>query len=164
MPHSNPKGSVVATAPIEAGAETVDLGALSDLAGYHLRRASGAVAADFARVLAGTGVRQVLFGILSVVGANPGINQGSVGRHLGIQRANMVALINELVDAGSVERRVSSEDRRAFALTLSDAGQVLFDECLARIHVHERAMLAGLTEAERKQLILLLQKIEAQER
>lgn len=156
----------MATAPTEApaeSAENIDLGALSDLAGYHLRRASGVFAASFARALAGTGMRQALFGIISVVGANPGINQGSVGRYLGIQRANMVALINELVDSGAVERRVSAEDRRAFALTLSAAGRAVLEGCLTRIHAHEGEMLTDLTAAERKQLIALLQKIEARE-
>lgn len=140
-----------------------DLGVLGDLAGYHLRRASGAFAADFARALGGTGMRQVLFGILSVVYANPGINQGTVGRNLGIQRANMVALINELVDGGLVERRVSDEDRRAFALTLSSAGATTLADCLARIRAHEEEMLADLTAAERTRLIVLLGKIEARE-
>jgi DNA-binding MarR family transcriptional regulator len=153
----------LATARVE-DSETIDLGPLSDLAGYHLRRASGAFVVDFNRALAGTGMRQALFGILAVVGANPGINQGLVGRQLGIQRANMVALINELVDAGTVERRVAPEDRRAFALSLSTAGQALFEQSLVRIHAHEREMLADLTVAEQVQLIALLQKIEARER
>ncbi|CAN5407574.1 MarR family winged helix-turn-helix transcriptional regulator [soil metagenome] len=141
-----------------------DLGALGDLAGYHLRRASGAFAADFARALTGTGMRQVLFGIMSVVAANPGINQGAVGRSLGIQRANMVALINELVDRGFVERLVSKEDRRAFALTLSKAGKAMLAESLIRIRKHEEEMLSDLTADDRETLIALLTRVEAKER
>jgi DNA-binding MarR family transcriptional regulator len=108
----------LATVPNDPSFEAANLGDLPVLVGYHLRRASSAFSADFARAVAGTGMRQVLFGILTVVGANPGINQGMVARILGIQRANMVSLINELVDSGAVDRRVSPEDRRAFALTL----------------------------------------------
>lgn len=144
--------------------DIASLGVLGDLAGYHLRRASGAFAADFARALAGTGVRQVLFGILSVVSANPGINQGAVGRSLGVQRANMVSLINELVDQGLLLRRVSDEDRRAFALTMAPAGDTMLAECLARIRVHEEDMLSELSAAERATLIALLTKVEAKER
>ena len=55
------------------------IGVLQDLAGYHLRRAANAFAADFAQALEGTGVRQVLFGILVVVAANPGINREPPG-------------------------------------------------------------------------------------
>ena len=58
----------------------MDLGKLDDLVGYHLRRASSAFAVDFSRALDGTGMRQVLFAVLSVVIANPGVKQGEVGR------------------------------------------------------------------------------------
>ena len=143
--------------------ETISLGVLGGLAGYHLRRASSAIAADFNRALADTGMRQVLFGILSVIAANPGINQGAVGRVLGIQRANMVALINELVDAGSVDRRTATNDRRAFALELTRSGMATMRECQRRIVVHEEQMLRDLTQADRSTLIALLRRIEARE-
>ncbi|RZF61120.1 MarR family transcriptional regulator [Sphingomonas populi] len=142
----------------------VELGVLTDLAGYHLRRASAAFAADFARVLEGTGMRQVLFGVLSVVAANPDINQGMVGRSLGIQRANMVALINELVELNLVEREVAKDDRRAFALRLSPIGQDILAECIQRIRAHEEEMLSDLAHDERGRLIRLLMRIEAKER
>jgi DNA-binding MarR family transcriptional regulator len=154
----------MAILPQELPEGGIDLGVLTKLAGYHLRRASGAFAADFARALDGTGMRQVLFGILSVVAANPGINQGAVGRSLGIQRANMVSLINELVDQKLVDRRVSKEDRRAFALLLSPLGQTRLEECMQRIRAHEEEMLADLNAADRSRLILLLTRIEARER
>ncbi|MEO9133236.1 MAG: MarR family transcriptional regulator [Sphingomonas sp.] len=144
--------------------EEAPLGVLEQLAGYHLRRASGAFGADFARAVEGTGMRQVLFGILSVVGANPGINQGAAGRSLGIQRANMVTLINQLADVGLLDRQTAADDRRALALSLTAAGETMLEECLARIEVHEEHMLAGLTAAERRTLIGLLTKIEGRKR
>ncbi|WP_254606467.1 MarR family winged helix-turn-helix transcriptional regulator [Sphingomonas bacterium] len=154
--------SIMASLPEQPGSdEAVTLGVLGDLTGYHLRRASGAVAADFRRALDGTGMRQVLFGILSVVADNPGINQGAVGRVLGIQRANMVALINELVDAGSIDRRAAANDRRAFSLALTPAGVSAMRECAHRIAAHEEAMLADLSAAERRVLIEMLGRIEA---
>ncbi|MEG3168050.1 MarR family transcriptional regulator [Sphingomonas sp. LB3N6] len=150
--------------PQDGAEEAVELGVLSGLAGYHLRRASGAFAADFLRALDGTGMRQVLFGILSVIAANPDINQGAVGRSLGIKRANMVALINELVDQELIERRVSAGDRRAFALRLSEAGVAKLAECIDRIGAHEEEMLSDLNLVDRTRLIALLTRIEAQDR
>ncbi|MDF7776343.1 MarR family transcriptional regulator [Sphingomonas sp. AOB5] len=147
-----------------ASGEAVTLGPLSTLVGYHLRRASNAFGADFARALTGTGMRQVLLAILSVVASNPRANQGSVGRVLGIQRANMVALINDLVERGLIDRQVAKGDRRAFALTITAEGRKLLDECLSRIAAHEAEMLSDLSEAERDTLIDLLGRIEAKER
>lgn len=154
----------VKQAAAQSGGDAVTLGALDSLVGYHLRRASGAFGADFSRALAGTGMRQVLLGILLIVANNPGANQGSVGRALGIQRANMVALINDLVDRGLIDRKTAEGDRRAFALTITAKGRKLLDECLARIAEHEAEMLSDLTAAERETLIDLLGRIEAKER
>jgi DNA-binding MarR family transcriptional regulator len=141
--------------------KSLDIGTLAPLVGYHLRRASGAFALDFHEAVAGTGMRQVLFGILSIVAANPGVNQGAVGTSLGIKRANMVSLINELVDKGLIERVVAPEDRRAFSLTLTDAGNAMLKDCVARIQNHEAKMLAGLSVDERATLLKLLGRIEA---
>jgi DNA-binding MarR family transcriptional regulator len=145
---------------IEAG---ISLGTLEALVGYHLRRASNVFGTDFSTAMAGTGLRQVLFGILSVVAANPGINQGTAGRVLGIQRANMVSLINELVDAGLVDRQTAKEDRRAFALTITPDGDRALAEGLKRIRQHEGRVLSDLSADERRLLIDLLQRIEAKE-
>jgi DNA-binding MarR family transcriptional regulator len=153
----------VATAPVQDENQT-ELGVLSELVGYHMRRASSVFANDFARAVAGTGMRQVLFGILSIIEANPGINQGNVGRALGIQRANMVSLVNELVDRGLVLRETAPEDRRAFALTLAPSGEVMVATCLARIHKHEAELLSELTKDEGETLVALLGRIEAHER
>lgn len=144
--------------------DEVAIGNLDGLVGYHLRRASAVVGNDFSRALDGTGIRQVLFGILSIVNANPGINQGAVGRALGIQRANMVSLINELVDRDLLDRKTAAEDRRAFSLTLSSGGAAMFDDCVKRIRAHEDSLLSDLSTAERTALIDLLSRIEAKER
>jgi len=135
-------------------------GALDTLVGYHLRRVYGIFGSDFAEAMEGTGLRQVLFGILSVVAANPGMRQGAAGEMLGIQRANMVALINELVAADLIDRQVAEDDRRAFALTVTPAGKVAMAEALRRIRAHEDRLLADLSHDERCTLIGLLERIE----
>ena len=57
----------------ESGEDSAQItgGPLEDLIGYHLRRASSVFGSDFAQAMEGTGLRQVLFGILSV---NPAAN------------------------------------------------------------------------------------------
>lgn len=136
-------------------------GVLGNLIGYHLRRAYNVVSADFAQVLGGTGIRPVLFSILSIVHDYPKINQGLVGKQLGIQRPNMVSLINELLERGLLTREVSSEDRRAYELSLSEAGHAMYRRCAATIREHEDTLLADFSEEERALLISLLVRIEA---
>ena len=139
--------------------KSLPVGKLSPLLGYHLRRASGAFALDFQDAMSGTGIRQVLLGILAVVEANPGVNQGAVGGALGIKRANMVSLINELVDRDLVARVVADGDRRAFSLTLTQAGHAMLEDCAARIERHEAEMLDQFTLEERQMLLQLLARV-----
>lgn len=156
------KGKVtLATASPSVQPDVIDIGHLDGLVGYHVRRAFAVIGNDFARALAETGIRQVLFGILSIVGANPGINQGAVGRALGIQRANMVSLINELVDRGLIDRITAEDDRRAFALTLTADGEAIAADCLRRIREHENGLLIDFSPDERETLISLIRRIEA---
>lgn len=137
---------------MDEGVRHREIGVLAPLIGYHLRRAHGAFVVDFAEALDGTGMRQILVGILAVISHQPGINQGAAGRILDIKRANMVSLINELVVARLVYRMVDSQDRRAFSLNLTEAGDAMLKDCLERISLHERRMLEGFTDEE---LVLL---------
>lgn len=139
------------------------LGVLDSLVGYHLRRASSVFGSDFSRAVGGDGLRQVPFAILSVIAANPGIRQGAAGEALGIKRANMVVLINELFEAGHVDRRPAEDDRRAIALELTPQGRATLDSATARLVAHEDALLTDFTEKERKTLIGLIRRIEARE-
>lgn len=140
--------------------DEIEVGALASLVGYHLRRASSAFLADFGAAMDGTGLRQVTFAVLSVVAENPGTNQGAVGRVLSIQRPNMVALIDELVDKGLIDRAVDRSDRRAFSLTLTPAGLEVLANARTRIAMHERRMLAEFSAEEQRKLAELLARIE----
>lgn len=137
-----------------------DIGVLAPLVGYHLRRGYGAFVSDYSEALAGTGMRQVLVGILAVVSNRPGINQGAAGRILGIKRANMVSLINELVSARLLYRVVDAHDRRAFSLTLTDAGQEMLRMSMERIRTAEDVLLSDFSSDQVDQLRQLLEKIE----
>jgi DNA-binding MarR family transcriptional regulator len=136
-----------------------DLGALDELVGYHLRRASATLRSDYARTVEAAGLRQVLFGVLSVISANPGINQGAVGRVLGIQRPNMVALVTELTERGLVTRKADPRDGRAFVLEVTRQGSHALATTLARIREHEERLLESIGLGDREELIQLLRRL-----
>lgn len=131
---------------------------IEEFVGYQLKRAFAVFSAEFSAAVAGTDMRQVLVGILATVAAEPGINQGAVGRRLGIQRANMVVLINELIERGLIDRQ-AGDDRRSFALHLTGAGADMLAECLARIRLGEERRLALLSDAEKAQLLSILKRL-----
>jgi DNA-binding MarR family transcriptional regulator len=139
--------------------EELNPSVLERIAGYHLRRAYGAISTGFNRTFAGTGLRQVLFGITAIIAANPGINQGKVAQVLSIKRANMVALINELLDMGIIERRIVPTDRRSFSLHLTDQGTAEFARWAQQIDEHEKELFARFNPGERAILIELLGRL-----
>ncbi len=132
------------------------LGPLDTLIGYHLRRASLVFYPDYRKT---KGVRQGLVGILSIVAANPGINQISVGKLLLIDAGNLVELIDDLVSKGLLERSVDPMDRRSRSLTITAAGAAQLKEILERIKKMEKNMLGKLTTRERETLLDLLKRI-----
>src|SRR3972149_10268666 len=71
-------------------------GLLSELIGYHLRRAQAVVFDDFMRSMADSRITPGQFGVLTMIQANPGISQSALARALGIERSTMVAVIDEL--------------------------------------------------------------------
>lgn len=111
--------------------------------------------------LAPLALRPALVAMLSVIRANPGIIQMGLGTELGIQRANLVPLINELTGRNLIVRRADPRDRRALTLHLTDEGEALLDQAAALIGAHEERMLAKLSAAERNKLLELLEKIAA---
>jgi DNA-binding MarR family transcriptional regulator len=98
-----------------------------------------------------------------VIDANPGISQGLAGKALGIQRANMVALINDLVEREFVERQASLSDRRSFELSITSKGKEMLCLCLERVARHEARMLEGFSARDREALSDLLLRIAARE-
>lgn len=119
--------------------------ALESRLGYQLRRASAVMMADLARELSDLELRPAEVTTLLVVAQNPDCSQTEVGQVLGIKRANMVPIISRLMDRGLVAR--TRIDGRSHALHLTDAGQRLSDEAVARIDSHE-ARFAELLGAD----------------
>ncbi|WP_342355007.1 MarR family winged helix-turn-helix transcriptional regulator [Sphingomonas sp. CFBP 8760] len=137
----------------------IDTSLLDAFVGYQVRRVGNGLDRSFSEAMAGTEIRQVLFGVLALIAANPGINQGSIADALEIKRANIVGLIAELEERDLITRVVVPSNRRAFALTLTAAGSAMVADCLARIGAHEDRLLANLSSAERIILIGLLRRL-----
>ena len=151
------KSTLAVSGPPERPASLLD-----GLVGYKLRRAHSRMMTDLLPVLTPLGLRPVLVAMLCVIRANPGIIQMGLGSELGIQRANLVPLINELTSRNLVVRCADPRDRRALTLQLTGEGEALLDEAAALIGDHEERMLARLSSGERNKLLELLEKIAAE--
>jgi MarR family transcriptional regulator for hemolysin len=122
---------------------------------FRLWRASHARAAD---VLGSVGLTPALFGLLNVIGARQGAIQQELGSAMGIDRSTMVSLIDQLERAGLAKRRPSATDRRAREIAITPKGRRLAQRARQMISQVEDEVLAGLTAAERRELLTLLRR------
>jgi DNA-binding MarR family transcriptional regulator len=125
--------------------------------GYQLRRASAAMFSDLTRELVDLELKPADASALLLIGANPGITLSAVGRVLGIHRANMTPIGTLLHRRHLVERHRA--DGRSNGLTLTTAGNRLYEDVLARIARHEAPFLQRLDPAERATALALIGKI-----
>ncbi|BCH26547.1 transcriptional regulator [Mesorhizobium sp. L-8-10] len=129
---------------------------LPSFVGYMLRRAQLMVFEDFIGTMAAVGLRPASFSVLCVVNANPGLTQTAVSEALGLQRTNLVPIIDTLEKRGLARREPALNDRRSHALFLTDAGERLLAEAMGLQAEHESRVLARLQPKERDQLLHLL--------
>jgi DNA-binding MarR family transcriptional regulator len=144
-----------------AGAEplVIDRDILPTLLGYNIRRAQIVLWRDFARTVADGEIRPGMFSALVLVRANPGIAQVELAGELGIDKASMVGLIDRLEDGGWIVRKRSKEDRRRQGIFLTAAGDKIYKTLKREMLDHERKFVAQFSDAERKQLVNLLQRL-----
>jgi DNA-binding MarR family transcriptional regulator len=140
-------------------ANLLDLDILPTLLGFNIRRAQIALWRDFNKNVADGEVRPGVFSLLLLANANPGIAQIEIADQLAIDKASVVALIDRLENAGWVQRKRSTEDRRRQGIFLTAAGTKTFKTLKKEMIEHERKFTERFTDQERKTLISLLQRL-----
>jgi DNA-binding MarR family transcriptional regulator len=138
----------------------VEYDVLDELLGYALRRAQVAMFLDFYAAARGLGITPPRFTALVLVGANPGISQSTLGVALGIARSGAKMMADWMVARGLAVRMRRSEDGRVWGLHLTPPGERLANEMKHRVRARDRKA-AGLSAAERHQLLRLLEKLAA---
>lgn len=138
----------------------IDYGVLDELIGYHIRRAQIAIYIDFFRTVSGTAVTPPLFAALVLIKQNPGINQVTLAKVMGIARSGVLLLINRLDEIGWVERHHDPANRRIKQLTLTAEG---YEETLRLeklIKEHDTRVSERLTSDDLHTLRDLLNRFE----
>lgn len=142
-----------------APASAADFGLLPELVGYNLRRAQLRVFQDFAATVGAHNITPGQFGVLTIIAANPGLNQSELGAAMGVDRSTVVAVIDRLEERELVQRRPAPNDRRSYALGLTTKGTDLLARLEPMVRAHESRIAAGLAPAELRELIRLLRKM-----
>jgi DNA-binding MarR family transcriptional regulator len=142
--------------------ECIYMAALTEDLGFLLSRASGLVVRATNAALADEGLRVRQYSVLALAcDTADGMTQRGLAQVLGLDPSQVVALVDELVTAGLVERRPDPADRRTRLVAATAAGHRKRDTAAVRVAeaaVDPLRMLAG---EERDTLRRLLARVVA---
>src|SRR4051795_8182011 len=141
-------------------AAALQLGELSELLGYSLKRAQLKVFEDFLRCMAPLQLTPAQFSVLLLLDKNPGRNQTEIANTLGILRPNFVAMLDGLESRGLCARIRSTNDRRSHIVVLTDKGRAVLARARKLVATkHEARLNELLGPANRAALLEMLAKI-----
>jgi DNA-binding MarR family transcriptional regulator len=103
-------------------------------------------------------------GTLRAIAGNAGISQQALASKLGMVPSRLVPLLDDLEKRGLVERRDHPEDRRVYAIHLTDQGSRAMAELGRVARAHDDAVCASLSEKERELLWSMLSRIADDQR
>jgi DNA-binding MarR family transcriptional regulator len=150
---------LAAAAASDARTAAVDVGPLANTVGYVLRRAQLAVFDEVIANFAELGLRPAQYSVLVLLGHTPGLKQSDVAAALGIQRANFVVLFDGLERRGLARRSSAPNDRRSYALHLTDEGEKVLARASALEAKLQARLDAKLGRGGREQLLELLGRL-----
>jgi DNA-binding MarR family transcriptional regulator len=141
---------------VPGSVKEVSLGDLPDQLGFQVRRVQLWVFREFTRKLARLDVTLPQYSVLTVVDANPGINQLAVASALAIERAGLGRLIERLEARNLLKRLPSIVDRRSYVLHLTSEGRKALTRMRAIVYESEKRLAQKFNpgDAERLRQVL----------
>ncbi|HEX8805157.1 MAG TPA: MarR family winged helix-turn-helix transcriptional regulator [Acidimicrobiales bacterium] len=109
--------------------------------------------------LAGTEMRRYHYALLAALDDVGPASQADLSRGTTIDRSDMVAAVNDLVERGLVERTVDPTDRRRNVVTITSAGRRQLGKLDRLLGKVQDELLAALSAGERRQLVDLLSRV-----
>jgi DNA-binding MarR family transcriptional regulator len=140
--------------------KSLDIGVLNEHLGYFIRRLQVWVFQDFIRTLAPVDIRPAQYSVLVVIAANPGLSQSDLADRLGIERARLVRVLDNLERRGLTQRLASPTDRRSHALRLTREGQKILKRAAMLAALHEAKLIEKLGPEQRKSMLTLLKHFD----
>jgi DNA-binding MarR family transcriptional regulator len=154
-------GTTKASRSVRKEADTpIELGELSEMLGYALKRAQLKIFEDFLRCVAPLQLTPAQFSVLLLLDRNPGRNQTEIANTLGILRPNFVAMLDGLESRDLCTRVRSVNDRRSHHLVLTDKGRTTLARAKKLVAAkHEARLNELLGPSNRAALVAMLTRV-----
>lgn len=135
---------------------SIRYGELEGHLGYFIRRAQYWIFRDANRTLLSLKLDVIRYSILEMIGANPGISQITLSGALGIERARLVALLDNLQHLNFLVRERSATDRRSHELQLTPRGRTTLKKANTAIAEHEKRLIQRIGSDDYKIVLTAL--------
>ncbi|AZG09816.1 MarR family transcriptional regulator [Pigmentiphaga sp. H8] len=117
---------------------------LTDVVSHLLRRAHFRAEALFMQTFHDEDLTPRQKALLITVCKHPGATQNQLAEDIALDRNSLADMINRLVRKGYLRRRRSADDKRAYAVTITQAGVDVLERVLPRDKEVEEAIIAAL--------------------
>jgi DNA-binding MarR family transcriptional regulator len=151
------KETLTTTTPHVDGDE--DIGEISNIVGFHIRLAHGAVYRHFTERFAHIELTQKQVSVLWLVDDHANIAQTDLAKRMRMDRATTMAIVNRLESRGYVVRGKSKSDGRKQTLNLTRSGRKALITSKRAIRQHEQWLKSRFSKKETNKLIELLIRI-----
>src|SRR5207248_9469077 len=132
---------------------------LVDSTGFLLKRLGWAIKDRTFAAYEEAGESPYHYGVLAVLEESARETQATIADSIGYDRSWLVGLLDELEEAGLIERKRDPTDRRRHLVSLKPAGKKKLEELRGISRSIEEEFLSGLDAGQRKQLHALLLQV-----
>ena len=140
----------------EAGAAVDNVRAMP---GHLLRRCQQIAVSIFLQECRGFDLTPPQFAVLTALARSGPLDQVRLAGFVALDRTTVSVVVRKLERRGLVKRQISKTDRRSKLIRVTGSGRHLLADVYPRVEQAQQRMLAPLSEAERRALIAILQKM-----
>ncbi|TDO57301.1 DNA-binding MarR family transcriptional regulator [Kribbella sp. VKM Ac-2571] len=112
-------------------------------------------------VLAAHNVSMWGYSVLTALDDTPVRTQAALAEAIGADKSRIIGTLDELQQAGLIERTPDPADRRVRLLSITPQGRKVRRAVRKEIQAQEEQVLATLTPADRKTFVRILQELHA---
>ncbi|HET9642062.1 MAG TPA: MarR family transcriptional regulator [Burkholderiaceae bacterium] len=127
--------------------------------GHYIRRLQQIAVAIFLQEAEATGITPVQYAVLQAISNQPGIDQRSAARTVGLDTSTVAGVIDRLEARGLLQRNASPHDRRVRLLQLTGDGRDLLVQVIPAMLRTQNRILEPLSPEERGEFLRMLRKL-----
>ncbi|MCE2659105.1 MAG: MarR family winged helix-turn-helix transcriptional regulator [Rubrivivax sp.] len=132
---------------------------LDELPGHHIRRLQQIAVAIFLQETDTLGITPVQFAALQAVANQPGLDQRSLARAIGLDTSTVAGVVDRLETRQLLQRSADPNDRRVRLLSLTWEGEGLLRAAQPAMRRAQARILEPLSTADQHRFLQLLQRL-----